>query len=83
MTNTLTIPYPDSLPSALRMSRQEFEQEARLLLAARLFEERKITSGQAAEMAGMERSVFLRKTASLGLTAAMPSAEEIAEDAGE
>jgi hypothetical protein len=25
----LTIPYPDSLPDALRLSRAEFEQEAR------------------------------------------------------
>lgn len=83
MTNTLTIPYPDSLPSALRMSRQEFEQEARLLFAARLFEERMITSGQAADMAGISRNEFLLNTARLGLTAAMPAADEIAEDAGE
>lgn len=82
MTRTLTIPYPDSLPDALRMTRKEFEQEARLLLAARLFEERKITSGQAAEMAGMSKSDFLTKTGALGLSAAMPSPDEIAEDAG-
>jgi uncharacterized protein (DUF1778 family) len=64
------------------MSKQEFEQEARLLLAARLFEERKITSGQAAEMAGLSRSDFIRKTGAMGLAAAMPGAEEIMEDAG-
>lgn len=83
MTNSLVIPYPDSLPDALRMSRQEFEREARLLLASRLFEERKITSGQAAEMAGMTRAEFLLKTRALGLSSAMPSPEEIADDAGE
>ncbi len=83
MSNTLTIPYPDSLPSALRMSRQEFEVEARLLLAARLFEEKKVTSGQAAEIAGVSRSAFLLKTNAMRLTAAMPAADEIAEDAGE
>lgn len=82
MPNTLTIPYPDTLPSALRMSKKEFEQEARLLLAARLFEERKITSGQAADMAGLSRSDFILKTGALGLAAAMPDADEIAEDAG-
>jgi len=82
MPSTLTIPYPETLPSALRMSKQEFEQEARLLLAARLFEERKITSGQAAEMAGLSRSDFIRKTGAMGLAAAMPDAEEIMEDAG-
>lgn len=82
MSNTLTIPYPEALPSALRMSKKEFEQEARLLLAARLFDERKITSGQAAEMAGLSKSDFILKTGALGLNAAMPDADEIAEDAG-
>ena len=83
MTNTLTIPYPDSLPSALRMSRQEFEQEARLLLASRLFEKKMITSGQAAVMTGISKSDFLLKTRSLGLAPAMPAADEITADAGE
>ena len=78
----LAIPYPDSLPAALRMSKSEFEREARLLLAARLFADRKITSGQAAEMAGISRVEFLTKTASLDLAVAMPSPEEIAEDVG-
>ena len=78
----LTVPYPDSLPAALRMSKSEFEREARLLLAARLFTERKITSGQAAEMAGIPRTEFITKTATLNLPAAMPSADELAEDAG-
>ncbi len=82
MTQTLTIPYPDSLPDALRMSKKEFEQEARLMLAAQLFSERKITSGQAAEMAGITRIDFLLKTGGLGLSPAMPTADEIAEDAG-
>ena len=79
----LTIPYSDTLPAALRMSKDEFEREARLLLAARLFEERKICSSQAAKMAGLSRVEFLMKTGPLGLTAAMPSADEIAGDVGE
>ena len=78
----LTVPYPDSLPASLGMSRSEFEQEARLLLAARLFAERKISSGLAAEMAGISRIEFLTKTAAMNLSAAMPSADEIAEDVG-
>ena len=78
----LTVPYPDTLPAALRMTKDEFEREARLLLAARLFEERKISSGQAAKMAGISRVEFLLKTASLDLSAAMPDPEEIAEDVG-
>jgi hypothetical protein len=83
MANTLTISYPESLPDALRMSRREFEREARLLLAASLFGEKKLTSGQAAGMAGLSRSEFLLKTGAMGLAAAMPAPEEIAGDAGE
>lgn len=83
MANTLIIPYPDTLPSALRMTQEEFELEARLILATRLYEEKKITSGQAAEMTGLSRVAFLQKTASMKLAAAMPPAEDIAEDAGE
>ncbi len=63
------------------MSRQEFEDEARLLLAARLFEKKRVTSGQAAEMAGISRSEFILKTGALHLESAMPAADEIAEDA--
>ena len=78
----LSVPYPDTLPAAHRMTQAEFEKEARLLLAARLFEDRKICSSQAAKMAGTTRREFLQKTNTFGLTAAMPSADEIAEDAG-
>ncbi len=52
---THTIPHPDSLPDALRTRREDFEREARLILALRLFELGRITSGQAADMAGIGR----------------------------
>ena len=79
----LTVPYPDTLPAALRMTQSEFEREARLLLAARLFEEHKICSSQAAIMAGISRVEFLMRTGPLGLEAAMPPPDEIAGDVGE
>ena len=79
----LTIPYPDTLPAALRMTKCEFEQEARLLLAAGLFKRRKINSGHAADIAGITRIEFLMKTGSLELSAAMPSADELAGDVGD
>ena len=34
----LSIPIPDTLPQALKMSDDEFSQEARILLAAKLYE---------------------------------------------
>ncbi len=37
-TNVLTIPYPDDLLLSLKKSPQEFEAEARILLAVKLYE---------------------------------------------
>jgi predicted HTH domain antitoxin len=76
----LTIPYPDSLPDALRLSRAEFEQEARMAMAVALFAKGRITSGQAAALAGCERVDFLRQTAALRIEAAMPDPDELAAD---
>lgn len=56
----LEIPYADSLPDAVRMSVSEFEQELKLALAAKLFELDRLSSGQAAEMAGVGRVQFLK-----------------------
>ncbi|MFH1147100.1 MAG: UPF0175 family protein [Pseudomonadota bacterium] len=52
---TLTITYPESVPVALSLSAEEFEAEAKMALAAKLFEMGRLTSGQAAELAGISR----------------------------
>ena len=77
----LTIPYPDSLPDALRTSREDFERELRLTLALRMFELGRVTSGQAAEMAGIGRVEFLLAAGRQKIEAMMPAADELAEDA--
>ena len=56
---TLSIPYPDSLPQALHLSNAEFEREARMAMSVKLFDSGRLTSGQAAELAGMARVHFL------------------------
>ena len=78
----LIIPYPDSLPDALRTRREDFEREARLLLAMRLFELGRVTSGQAAEMAGLGRVEFLMAAGHQHIEAMMPDADELAGDTG-
>lgn len=58
-TRTLEIPYPEDLPEALGESPEEFERELRFLMAAKLYELGRVSSGRAAELAGMERVDFL------------------------
>ncbi len=56
---TLTIPYPDDLPAAAGTTPEEFACELRFLVAAKLYELGRLTSGRAAELAGLPRVEFL------------------------
>lgn len=55
----LCIEYPDSMPAILNLSPESFEEEARMALAMKLYELGRLTSGQAASMAGISRMTFL------------------------
>lgn len=55
----LVVEYPELLPDVLRVSRAEFEREARMAMAAKLYELGRISSGQAAQLAGIERVEFI------------------------
>lgn len=59
MTQQVLIEYPDFLPDVLNESRSECEQEMRLAMALKMFEMKRLSSGQAAQLAGMERVPFL------------------------
>ena len=57
--NVLTIKYSDDILLSLKESKEEFEEEARYLLALKLYELGKISSGNAAKIAGISRVSFL------------------------
>lgn len=59
--NVLTIKYLDDALLSLKESREEFEEEARYLLALKLYELGKISSGKAAKIAGLSRVAFLMR----------------------
>ena len=78
--NTLSIPYSDELLLSVKKSKKEFEAEARLLLAVKLYEMGQITTGIAAELAGLSRVAFMFELDRFGLSPMGQTPEELAED---
>jgi predicted HTH domain antitoxin len=63
----LTIEYSDDLLFSLGLSAEQFSEEARFLLAAKLYELGKLTSGQAARLCGKGRVDFLLSLPRVGV----------------
>ena len=54
----LRMKYPEGFESAIHVTKEELEQQLRLMAALKLFELGKVSSGKAAELAGMSRPEF-------------------------
>jgi predicted HTH domain antitoxin len=55
----LVVNYPQQLPDILQQSIEQFEYEAKMALAVKLFELKRISSGIAAQLVGIDRVTFL------------------------
>jgi predicted HTH domain antitoxin len=71
------VTYPDGMAQMLKMSDAEFAQELRFLAAAKLYELGRLSSGKAAQLAGMKRVEFLHSLAQVGVPAINLRDEEI------
>ena len=80
MSLTLQIDYPEKLPVLLKKSRKDFEREARMALAVKLFEMKGLSSGMAAKIAGIDRVSFLLKLHEYGAAMINLDEEEINSD---
>jgi predicted HTH domain antitoxin len=58
-TEELKIRYPSGFELAVHMTKDELEHHIRLMAALKMFELGKVSSGKAAELAGMSRVEFL------------------------
>ena len=67
MQRTLSIEYGDDILLGLGLSPEEFSDEARFLLAAKLYELGRISSGQAAVFCGKGRVDFLVSLTRIGV----------------
>lgn len=59
MEYQLQIKYSAKLPDALQVNPKQFEKEDKMSMAVKLFEMKKISSGMAASLVGMDRVSFL------------------------
>ncbi len=63
----LTIEIPENVLLATGQSREEFIREAKTLLAAKLFELGRLSSGKAAQLCGVGRVDFLLMVSRMGI----------------
>lgn len=80
MLNQINIQYQPSLLDAIQISRAEFEQEAKLAMAVKLFEMKKLSSGMAAQLIGMDRVSFLFNLHRFGVTMINLEEDELLSD---
>ncbi|CAN5378537.1 hypothetical protein BH20ACI2_BH20ACI2_21760 [soil metagenome] len=78
--NLLTIEYSDDLLRRVGIAREEFPDQARFLLAAKLYELGHLSSGEAASMSGMSRVDFLLNLHKIGVPMSNLRAEDLQSD---
>jgi predicted HTH domain antitoxin len=80
MLQNFNIRYPESLPDALQMTPAQFESDAKMAMAVKLFELGKISSGVAAQLAGVDRVYFLLQLHNFGVNMIDLTNEELESD---
>jgi predicted HTH domain antitoxin len=77
MQHRLTIEYGDDILFSSGLTRHEFDQEARFILAAKLYELGRLSSGQAAKLCGKGRVDFLYSLPRVGISMSNLRSEDI------
>lgn len=80
MKRTMTIDYGDDILLALGLSPEQFSEETKLLVAIKLYELGRLSSGAAASLAGIPKSLFLTKLADYGVNTFSQTEAELQQD---
>lgn len=80
MGHVLAIAYDDDVLLQASLRREEFEREAPFLLAAKLYELGRLSSGRAAKLCGRGRVDFLMALPRIGVAMSNLRTEDIDDD---
>jgi predicted HTH domain antitoxin len=76
----ISLTLPDEALVALKLAPEAAADEVRLAAAAKLYELGRLSSGAAASLAGVPRTVFLSRLADYGVACFSLNPEELADD---
>ena len=77
MQEVLTIPIPGEIREMLNRTTEEMARDMRLYTALMLFQQGKLSSGAAAEMAGVPRVMFLDLCAEYNIPVSQISGDDL------